>query len=298
MVSDLKATGNFLLNFWFEPIDVIKFDTFRRFFALTFLVYMAAWFRHPYEWLTSEGFHFTAETKQWFHINPFPLLPHWAVPLFALLVFCPTFVVIFSKRYRLAAVILLAVAIYIQNVDNVSSFTLNKFYIVFFALIAVSPQPQLISLPDGSNGVLRQSAWPVRVIQATTLIQYFTAGTCKVLHGNWLQYSDVLWTQVQGLYCTEIAAWLLRILPLEAWSIMMYGALIFELVFPLLFMVKRLRIFGWISTIGFLIIITLTMYQLFYFTFQLLSFLVVFADERFLYSLRKYYARLISQFQS
>jgi hypothetical protein len=88
------------------------------------------------------------------------------------------------------------------------------------------------------------SVWPVRVLQATLLVMYFTAGTCKVLWGDWLRDSHVLYSQVQGPYRTEAAAWLLRHLPREAWNLMQSLSLSLELLAPVLFTVRRLRPMG------------------------------------------------------
>jgi hypothetical protein len=100
---------------------------------------------------------------------------------------------------------------------------------------------------------------------------------------------------VQGIYCTNFAAWLLRTLPHNAWPVMMYGSLAFELLTPILFMVKPLRPIGLIWAIGFLTMISLTMYQLFYFTFQLLSMLVVFVDDKTLEKLSLRFTNFLPQ---
>ena len=82
---------------------------------------------------------------------------------------------------------------------------------VCFVVLAVAPAVKQVA--DGAGGTVSlQSAWPLRVLQATLLVGYATAGLCKVFHGNWLGDADILWTQVQGSYRTETAAWLLQFL--------------------------------------------------------------------------------------
>src|SRR5262249_59537132 len=86
-----------------------------------------------------------------------------------------------------------------------------------------------------------QPAWPLRILQATIVIQYFTAGWCKAAHGDWLQNPNVLWTQAQGYYRTDFAALMLSLLPLWGWTFLQHATLAFELLVPPLFLVRRLR---------------------------------------------------------
>ncbi len=177
--------------------------------------------------------------------------------------------------------IVLGCAAYVQLVDLPSAFTLNKFYIVGFAVIALAPSPRDLVAENGAARRV-QSAWPLRTLQATLLIQYFTAGTCKVFHGDWMSNPDVLWTQVQGVYCTDLAAWLLRNCSRSFWSVSMYGSLAFELFAPVLFCVKRLRWVGIVWGAAFQIGIALTMHELIYFSVQLMAFYVLFVDSNLL----------------
>jgi hypothetical protein len=282
----LQRTLDRAMEFWFRPVDPVRLDTFERVFALTFLIYMAAWFTHATEWLTAWGFHVSVASSPVSQPAPYPLLPAWAVPFFGVAMFGSTLAFILRWRKRAMIWIMLACAAYVWRVDRETAFTLNKFYVLFFSLLAVAPAPRLVSLREGEEPVLRQSAWPVRVIQATLIIQYFTAGHAKMFHGDWLKSTDVLWTQVQGLYCTDLCAWMLRILPKEAWVFMMYFALAFELFAPILFLFRRTRIVAYIWGFGFQMMIATTMYMLIYFSQQMLSFYIVFMSAEFLHRAR------------
>jgi hypothetical protein len=77
------------------------------------------------------------------------------------------------------------------------------------------------------------------VLQATLVIHYFTAGWSKAVFGDWLVDRYALWTHVQGVYGTEIAAVLLEALPRDVWAFMQTGALFFELSAPALFGIRR-----------------------------------------------------------
>lgn len=278
---------------WLQPIDAwlfggvdpVRLDTFRRCLALTFFIYMGYWFLHAGEWLTDAGFHYTAETERMHYPDPWPTMPGWAVPFFGLVLFGSTLGLVLGWRSRILVWVVLGCALYVQRVDAISSFTLNKLYIASFAVLACAPRPVSAGGAEG-EGRMIQSAWPIRVLQATLLIQYGTAGLCKVVHGDWLQNPSGLWTHVQGNYRTATAAYLLDRLPLKAWSVGMYGSLAFELTSPVLFTVRRLVPIGIVWGSLFHLGIALTMEKLIFFSLQLMAFYVLFMDRRTLRGLR------------
>ena len=52
--------GNYMLDLWFEPIQPARLRVFEKAFAITFIYYVASWGLFAREWLTTDGFHFTA----------------------------------------------------------------------------------------------------------------------------------------------------------------------------------------------------------------------------------------------
>ena len=271
------------LDFWFQPIDPIRWRLFQQCFAFTFLIYMIERFRYAREWLTDYGFHLDKNTKMWYQVDPAPLMQEWMIPIVAIIVFSSILAVIFQWHARKFVWIVFAWAVYIQLVDNISSFTLNKFYILGFCLIALTPKVKEFYDKTAKKHLMLQSAWPLRVLQFTLLIQYGTAGWCKVIHGDWMSSPDALWTQVQGLYCTDIAAWMLRTIPKGiAWSLMMYSSLAFEVFAPIIFAVRRTRILAYLWGFSFQLVIALTMHQLIYFSAQMVCFYILFMNPDFL----------------
>lgn len=260
--------------FVFAPIRAERWIAFRFCFTLTYLYYQTDRFSAAREWLTEEGFHLNAATQFWYLPEPLPLMPPWMIPVFFLLVYLPGLLLLAGFWPRICSFILFLTAVYAQGVDQISAFTLNKFYIVFFLLMALAPG----QAPGGFSGLLR-SAWPIRVVQITLLIQYFTAGWCKIAHGPWLEDPDVLYTQVQGLYVTDMGAWMLRVLPPEAWSLLMYNALVFELFAPILFCMRRFVLPAMIWGGGFHLVIALTMKELIFFSLQMVSFYILFTPD-------------------
>jgi hypothetical protein len=275
-----------LHRFCFGGVDPVRLDSFRRIFALNFLLYQGTWFLDAFEWLTPYGFHYTAATTPPPYPAPLPLLTPGLVPLYGLALLVGAMLVIAGKRR--AVWLLLALAVWVQLADIVAAYTLNKLYIVGFAVLALAPAPRPVE--HGGRTTSLQSAWPLRVLQATLLIQYFTAGTCKVLPGNWFEHSDILWTHVQGIYRTEFAAWMLRVLPKDAWAGMMYSALAFELLAPFLFAYRRTRPLAFAWGFSFQAIIALTMYRLFFFSAQMLTFYILFVDADTLHAARRWLA--------
>ncbi|MGE0269263.1 MAG: hypothetical protein AB7S78_12500 [Candidatus Omnitrophota bacterium] len=267
-----------LLGFWFAPVHPVRLRMFEKAFVFTFLLYMLERFRYAGEWLTAEGFHLTEATNNWYHITPFPLLSAWQVPVFAVVLF-GSIAGVFTGRFRnIFMAVLFFCAVYVQQVDIISAFTINKLYIAGFAVLALAPAARPFTLDSGET-VMRQSAWPLRTLQLTMFIQYFTAGTCKVMYGDWLNYRDVLWTHVQGTYRTDIAAWMLRVLPKWTWTVQMYLALAFETFGAFFFLDRRTVWWAMAVGLGFHLLIAATMHQLIYFSLQLLAYYILFMPE-------------------
>ncbi len=263
-----------LLDCWFEAVDPVRLDSFRVLFSIALLLYLGVRLLHPYEWLTSFGFHYTAETRLGIDPVPWPLLPAFLVPPFVALLVASSVCVIIGWRVRLFLWVTLALVVYIQYVDGLTISTPNKLFIVGFAVLALAPPRSR----QEAGGALLQSAWPVRVLQATLLIQYLTAGTCKVVFGDWFLHTDVLWSHVQGVHRTDIGAFLLRVLPKQAWSVMMYSALAFEILAPVLFAFRRTRLLACVWGFSLHLLVAATMNKLIFFGLQMTTFYVLFLE--------------------
>ncbi len=358
---------NRVLDWWFAPIRPARLRTFERAFALSFILYMAAWLHGASEWLTTAGFHYPIPISDKAFSSPLPPLPpSMLIPFVIALLGAPLLVVI--GRWRQPALLVcLACAFYIQRVDTYSAFTINKLFIVGFLVLFLAPSPVRVDGPDPAEanrrisplawliavlaggayaiwarpdsgrpmtdhqvyglifgavvvglialmaatwrrrppavrrGDLFQSAWPVRVLQATLIIQYGTAGICKIAHGDWMGFpgewfamvdgwpswqggsvtfkGDILVGHSVGLYRTEIAAWLVGILPHWAWVVQGVLALAFELFAPVLFMVRRLRPLAYFIGVNMHLIIALMMVDLIWFSLQMVTFYILFMND-------------------
>lgn len=246
-------------------------------FTISFMIWMGNCFLTWQEWLTVEGFHLTkAELNSIGYPDPWPLLQPWQVPIFALAIFGSGTLLLMNQWRRFALIMLFATALYAQRVDYMAAFTLNKLYVGVYALMAFAPG----MFRDPATGGLMQSVVLVRVIQATLILQYLAAGLAK-MDGDWLKYNDILWGHVQGVYRTEIAAFSLRHLPKWAWTVQQHTALIFEVLAPVLFTVRRLRSVAFFFGIGLHFMIAVMMKDLIFFSLQMWTFYALFitSDE-------------------
>jgi hypothetical protein len=273
--------------FWVGPVEALPLRIFESLFTVTFLVWMGRCFLTWEEWLTDAGFHLTeAELRSMGYPAPWPLLEPWQVPIFGGLIVLGAVLLLWPVRLgcgnggklaplfrRAGLVLLFATALYAQRVDYMAAFTLSKLYVGVFAVLMLSPG----MWRDPETGRLMVSAAPLRVIQATLILQYFAAGLAKA-DGAWLKGGDVLWGQVQGVFRTGTAAWALRTLPLWTWTVQQHLSLAFELLAPVLFCVRRLRPVAFVVGIGFHLVIALMMKDLIFFSVQMWTFYAVFVS--------------------
>lgn len=282
--SPFAAAATMAVDFWFAAVAPERLRLFQRLFTLTFFIYLLGWTSAATEWLTVKGFHLSAEATSAAYPSPAPALPvAWLGP-FLVLLFGVTILGILDVGGRATRIALCALAWYVQMVDQPASFTLNKIYVVFFFVLAVASAPAEASpstTPAADAPAPRrwQSAWPIRCIQATLLIQYCTAGICKAAWGDWLFRTDVLFTHTVGIYRNELAAWVVHHMPGPFWVVFAWGALLFELFAPVLFMVKRLRVVGMLWGIGFHAGVALLMHDLIFFSEQMICIYILFVSE-------------------
>ncbi len=267
--AKLREWGEFLVG----DADVLSLRVFEVLFTATFLLWMGQCFRTWEEWLTDAGFHLTAEELVPLGFPaPFPLLSGAGAAALAVLIGVSALLLILNKWRRVALLGLFASALYAQGGDVLSASTLNKLYVAVYGILLITPGYKR----DATTGRLVGSVLSMRVIQATLLLQYLAAGTSKAFKGDWLKYSDVLHTQVQGVFRTDFAAWCLRNLPVWSWTVMQWTTLLFELEAPVLFCVQKLRPIAFVIGIGMHLMIALMMKDLIFFSAQMWSFYALF----------------------
>ncbi len=253
-------------DYWYAPTASVRLDAFRQALLYTLAFYMLARFMHASEWLTPIGYH-PSPAADARHAPHVPLLPPSLLPAFALALFGGLALAILDRLRRPAIAVLLALVLYVNLADPISSFTLNRLYVFSLLLLLLAPTGPTIP------------AWPIRALQLSLLTHYFASALCKAFRGDWLRHDDVLWMQIQGLYMTDAAAWMVRVLPTWTFAAQQHLALGFELLAPVLLGVRRLRPLGFLLGVGMHLLVAVTMEQLIYFSLQMLAFYAVFLDE-------------------
>jgi hypothetical protein len=251
-------------RFWYASIDPAPLELFRQAFAWTMLIYFVAWARNADEWLTAAGYHPSAAVDP-VNAPQLPLLPEAALAVVGLAFFACLLAYIFGFARHVLVWVLLGASIYSLQVDPISSFTINRLFVIGWFVLAIAPEP--------SGG---QRAWPTRCLQLLLVTQYAASGLCKTLNGDWWGGEDVLWMQVQGIYMTDAAAWMVRSLPHGVWRVQQELALWFELLAPILFGVRRLRPVAFVLGLALHAVVALTMDQLIYFSLQMACFYLLF----------------------
>jgi hypothetical protein len=267
----LAAVRTSWRRFWFASIDPAPLELFRQAFAWTMLIYFIAWARNADEWVTAAGYHPSAAIDP-IHAPQLPLLPEAALPFVGVAVFGCLLAYIFGFARHVLVWVLLGASIYSLEVDPISAFTINRLFVIGWFVLAVAPDPE--PAIDGARA--RQIAWPTRCLQLLLVTQYFASGLCKTLNGDWWGGEDVLWMQVQGIYMTDAAAWMVRTLPHAVWRVQQEIALWFELLAPVLFVLPRLRPLAFVLGLGLHAVVAVTMDQLIYFSLQMACFYLLF----------------------
>lgn len=276
------ASGSTVTPNWAKYLvgdtDALPLRVFEVLFTSSYLLWLGHCFMTWEEWLTAEGFHLNiAELTAMGYPPPFPLLSASGVVCLAVGIAAAAVAHLFNRWRRGALLVLFSSAVYVQGADLMAAFTLNKLYVGIYGILLVTPG----YTRDRGTGRLRVPAVAMRVIQATLILQYFAAGLAKAFRGDWLKYSDVLYTQVQGVYRTDFAAWMLRVLPVWSWTVMQWTSLLFELEAPVLFCWRKLRPVAFVLGMGFHLMIALMMKDLIFFSAQMWAFYALFvtADE-------------------
>lgn len=254
---------------------------FRKACALTLLIYTLTWAQHAREWLTDAGYHLSSAASRGLQL-PVPLLDRWSVVAFLTVYVVALLAVLFDRRPRLASAVVLVCLTYVTTADRLAAFSMNKLALVAWLVLVLAPWPEGDGDAQASEGAGElRSAWPLRVLQVTLILQYLGAGICK-LRGGWIDDPQVLWLQVQSIYMTDLAAWSVRALPMWAWAGMHYAALAFELLAPVLFGAARLRPLAFLWGLGMHLAIGLMMYRVGIFSLSVVAYYTLFLDPQLL----------------
>lgn len=213
--SPSGASQRGLLSALVDDIDALPLRVFEVLFTCAFLLRMG-WLGLSWrEWLTEEGFHLNAaELAAVGCPEPLPLLTGPGVAALAVVICLSAAGLMLNKARRLALLGIFGCALYTQGVDWMSASSISKLFVGVYGILLLTPG----YTRDAASGRLMVSAVPVRLVQGTLICQYLASGIAKGFSGDWLKYNDVVYTQMQGIFRTDFAAWCLRTLPLWSWT--------------------------------------------------------------------------------
>jgi|GEM_PF-967830 len=278
-------------DFMVSDREALSIRVFECLFTLAFLCCLGHSFFYWREWLTNEGIHLNAEEmKALRYPPPWPVLNGWQVALFAGLILIGSGLVLWprSRGGKIADFmlrpgvqktgfgILFVCALYAQRADYVAATMVNRLFVAVCAVLALSPPMRRCA----TTGRLIQSVAPVRLLQASLILQYFASGLAK-LDADWLRSADVLWSHVQGLHRTDLAAYALRVMPRWTWTAQQYATLFFEVGAPLLFTLRFLRPVAIVMGVTFHLLIALMMQDLILYGLVMWSFYALFLPASF-----------------
>lgn len=261
------------------PVDALPQRVFECCCTLAFLVMLGFNFWEWKDWLTGHGFHLNAqEAAALGYPSPFPTLPAWLVPLFAIGTLAASLAVMLNRHRRMGLWLLFAAAVYAQGVDYLSTSAQNKICIALFALLATAPGFQR----NPQTNRLEISRVLPLALMLTLVIIYWAAGWTKAFGtGAWLDHEDTLKLAVAGFHRTELAAWALRVLPDFAWLAAQYGTLIFEIGAPLWFFWRKTRLWAVLAGVSLHLGIALMMRNVGLFSLQMVAFYPLFVTASF-----------------
>jgi hypothetical protein len=277
------------LRWGLGPVPAVRLESFRWTLTLALLVYTLAWSMDAAEWLTGASYHVSPAASHGLQL-PVPLLSPAVLPVFLVVYIGSMVAILLDLRPRVFSYVVFAGLAYVTAADRLAAFSMNKLALVSWLVLLLAAWPKPPTSDSASETrdqpACLRSAWPVRVLQATLLLQYFGAGICK-LRGDWLSSSKVLWLQAQDVYMTDLSAWMVRELPLGLWATLQHASLGFELLAPVLFCVRRLRPLGIGFGLAMHLGIGLMMYRVGFFSLSVVAYYVLFVDENRLLALRK-----------
>jgi hypothetical protein len=243
-------------------MPVKLWDLFTKALAMAFLAYWLHLGQGLNDWLGSQGFHIASPATALFA----PLSPPWPLILWWITL-AGNLLMLSRRTVALGCLMAGSGFFYATMCDPASIGALNMHFLFAFTVVFWSTGLRKIKN-------VMMSAWPTYLIRVYLVVVYFGSGWRKVIYGDWLSNPDALLHCMTGFYTTNLTRLLYPVMPLFTWTLTQYAAVAFELGAPLLLLYPPLRkwgvIYGCLLHIG----IALLMKDLFYFSFQMLTFYI------------------------
>lgn len=284
------------VEYWLEePQLVVRAEVLRVAAPLVVLGFMAGRIAHVGDWIGGEGFRVPDLGGDWTQPLYVPPLPLWAARAVGALMIASGLSVVVGFKTKWSALVFAATLAFVALSDRLAAYSVSKLGPTIMIAIAASSAGTRLSIDSRGKkkkkAKLARGAPALRFVQALPIVIYSASGIAK-MRGDWLKDPLVLWSQMHGNYQTWLAFWLATVLPAWAWTAMQGATLVFEVLAPIWFALRRTRNIALVFGITMHVMIALLFAPVVWFSLLMITLLVAgHLPDRFFEVVEMRYAR-------
>jgi len=231
-----------------EPQPILRLELTRILAPLAILGFLSSRIAHVGEWVGDSGFRLPEFHDAARHPIELPALSGDSATLLAVIIVATALAVSVGFHPRKAALALGLSVAYAALGDRLSTFTVTKITPAIAFALAASPCGSAYSV----HAWLRRRADPayrapdrvaggsVRFFQVFLCTIYGASGLAKA-RGDWLSHPLVLWTHLHDSQQTRFSVLMANTIPGAGWTMAQAAVLLFEVLAPLWFALRRTR---------------------------------------------------------
>jgi len=227
-----------------EPMPVARLELARIFAPLAILGFMSSRLAHADEWIGDAGFR-VPRLPNHTYVPPLPSSAAW---LIAFAMVATGLALSAGWKTRASALVFALTLVYVAVSDRLAAFTVSKIGPVIVLAIASGPAGSRLGVDAWvrrRRGELPAPAMaplgPIRFLQVMLVTFYCASGIAKA-GGDWLLVPSALWSHLHDSYQTGFAFFVAKTLPAWLWAPMQYAVVVFEVLAPLWFALRRTRL--------------------------------------------------------
>jgi uncharacterized membrane protein YphA (DoxX/SURF4 family) len=264
------------------PQPVARLVAIRILVPFAILGFLAARLAHADDWIGRAGFHVPEvgghDYRQPLYVPALPNGLAWAV---AALTVLSGLAVAAGAVTRVSSVVFAALLVYLALADRLAAFTVSKLGAVLAIALACTPAAARASVDawlrrrrdPSAPRPIEVSGGNVRFFQLLLAVMYFSTGVGKV-RGDWLERSDVIYTNLHDSYQTAFSYLLASRIGATGWAGFQWQVLTLELGAPLWFALRPTRLPAVVMLLGMHAIIGLGFGPVIWFALLMSSLLV------------------------
>ena len=264
------------------PQPIVRLVAIRILVPLAILGFMSARLAHADDWLGRAGFHVPRvpgdDYRQPLYV---PALPNGLAWTIAALTVVSGLAVAAGAFMRVSSIVFATMLVYLAVADRLAAFTVSKLGAVLAIALACTPAAARVSVdawrrrnrdPRASQPS-EASGGNVRFFQLLLAVMYCSTGFGKV-RGDWLDRSDVIYSNLHDSYQTAISYLMASRIPGWGWAGFQWLVLTLELGAPLWFALPATRLPAVVLLLGMHAIIGLGFGPVIWFALLMSSLLV------------------------